>query len=222
MQITSVPGGLVRAFAVSIAFHVLLLWPAATVWQEAVPSAPMVASLRPSVAPVAPAQPAIVHQRTNPPPAKPRAVVAEQGETRVVDTLSSTPSPATGSEPEAAPQPPEARPVVASALLPASPGVDAEGLRTYRVALAGEARRFKRYPAQAIEAGWSGTTELRVSVMPGQSAPAVQISKSSGYPVLDEAALAMLRRALPTTAIPASLRERAFSVELPIVFDLPQ
>lgn len=148
-------------------------------------------------------------------------MVAEQGETRVIDTLSSTPRPVTGSAPEAAPQPPEARPVVASAL-PASPGVDAEGLRTYRVALAGEARRYKRYPAQAIEAGWSGTTELRVSVTPGRSAPAVRVSKSSGYPVLDEAALEMLRRALPATAIPASLREQAFSVELPIVFDLPQ
>jgi protein TonB len=216
-----VPSGLVRAFAVSIAFHVLLLWPAATVWQEAVPSAPMVASLRPSVAPVAPTPPAIVHQRTNPPPTKPRAIVAEQGETRAIDDLSSTPSPVTGSEPEAAPQPPEARPVVASAL-PASPGVDAEGLRTYRVALAGEARRYKRYPAQAIEAGWSGTTELRISVMPGRPTPAVLVTKSSGYPVLDEAALEMLRRALPATAIPASLRERAFSVELPIVFDLPQ
>lgn len=111
--------------------------------------------------------------------------------------------------------------MVASAL-PASPGVDAEGLRTYRVALAGEARRYKRYPAQAIEAGWSGTTELRISVMPGRATPAVQVTKSSGYPVLDEAALEMLRRALPATTIPASLRERAFSVELPIVFDLPQ
>jgi protein TonB len=115
----------------------------------------------------------------------------------------------------------EARPAVASAL-PASPGVDADGLRAYRVALAGEARRYKRYPAQAIEAGWSGTTELRVSVTPGRSAPIVQVTKSSGYGVLDEAALEMLRRALPVTTIPASLRERAFSVELPIVFDLPQ
>ena len=120
-----------------------------------------------------------------------------------------------------APQPPAARPVVASAL-PASPGFDAEGLRAYRFALAGEARRHKRYPARAVEAGWSGTTELRISVTPGQSVAAVQMTKSSGYPVLDEAALEMVRRAAPATTIPASLRERAFSVELPIVFDLPQ
>jgi periplasmic protein TonB len=115
----------------------------------------------------------------------------------------------------------EARAAAASALQP-SPGLDAEGLRAYRVALAGEARRYKRYPPRAIEAGWSGTTELRVSMAPGQAVPAVQLSQSSGYPVLDEAALDMLRRALPATPIPASLRERAFSVDLPIVFDLPQ
>jgi protein TonB len=110
---------------------------------------------------------------------------------------------------------------VASAL-PASPGLDGEGLRRYRVALAGEARRYKRYPAHAIEAGWSGTTEVRVSVAAGQPVPVVQLVKSSGHPVLDEAALEMLRRAVPATAIPAALRERAFAVELPIVFDLPQ
>jgi protein TonB len=216
-----VPSGLVRAFAVSIAFHVLLLWPAVTVWQEAVPAAPMVASLRPSAAPVAPAQPPVADQRTSTPAAQPRPIVAAQEETRAPEPSISTASPATGSEPPAPPPPPEARPLVASAL-PASPGVDAEGLRTYRFALAGEARRYKRYPAQAIEAGWSGTTELRVSVTPGRSAPTVQVTQSSGYPVLDEAALQMLRRALPATAIPASLRERAFSVDLPIVFDLPE
>jgi hypothetical protein len=32
----------------------------------------------------------------------------------------------------------------------------------------------------------------------------------------------MLRRAMPATTIPVSLRERAFSVNLPIVFDLPE
>jgi protein TonB len=52
--------------------------------------------------------------------------------------------------------------------------------------------------------------------------PAVQVINSSGYPVLDEAALEMLRLALPAATVPASLRERSFAVELPIVFDLPQ
>lgn len=212
---------LVRALAISIAFHVLLLWPATVAWQEAVPSAPMVASLRPAAAPVAPARQTAVQQRTPPPPAKARAIVAEQAETRLPATSVSTAGPATGSEPQTEPPAAEARPAVASAL-PASPGPDAEGLRSYRVALAGEARRYKRYPARAVEAGWSGTTELRISVTPGQSAAVVQMTRSSGFPVLDEAALEMVRRAVPATPIPASLRERAFSVDLPIVFDLPQ
>jgi protein TonB len=221
LQIVSVPGGLIRAFAISIACHVLLLWPAAIVWQESVPSTPMVASLRPSAAPVAPALPVAVRPSTNPIPAKPRSIAAEQAETRTIDTSSSTASPVTGSEAPAALPVAEARPAVASAL-PPSAGTDAEGLRAYRVALAGEARRHKRYPPRAIEAGWSGTTELRVSMAPGQAVPVVQVSKASGYPVLDEAALEMMRRALAATPIPASLRERTFSVDLPIVFDLPQ
>lgn len=108
-------------------------------------------------------------------------------------------------------------------MLPPSPGLDAESLRSYRLALAREARRSRRYPARAIEAGWSGTVELRVSASPGLGAPLVRVdlAKSSGYPVLDDAALEMMREALPSAAIPAPLRERAFSVDLPILFELP-
>lgn len=235
MQITSSassPGGrvsLARAFAISIAFHILLLWPAATVWHETVPSVPMVASLHSAAAPVAPAQPvrppslaqAAKRRNDNSAVAESLAIAAEQGETHAPDTSGSTASPATGSGPQAAPSAAEARPAAASAL-PAAAGLDADGLRAYRIALAGAARRYKRYPTRAIEAGWRGTTELRISVAAGQPVPAVQVIKSSGYPVLDEAALEMLRLALPATTVPATLRERSFAVELPIVFDLPQ
>lgn len=120
-----------------------------------------------------------------------------------------------------APQPPEARPVVASAL-PASPGVDAEGLRTYRWALSGQMSRNKHYPRLAEEAGWTGKVEVRVMMKPGLANPDVRVVKSSGNPVLDEAALSMLRQAIPMTAIPPALLGQEFAVDLPVFFRSPQ
>jgi protein TonB len=106
--------------------------------------------------------------------------------------------------------------------LPATEGVDADGLRSYRLALAREAKRHKRFPTRAIEAGWNGTAEVRILVSADGIAPDARLAKSSGHDVLDEAALDMLRNALPTTPVPPSLRGRTFVVDLPVVFELPQ
>jgi protein TonB len=100
-------------------------------------------------------------------------------------------------------------------------GLDADGLRSYRMALAREARRFKRYPRPALEAGWAGTTEVTVAVTAAGGAADPRISRSSGYPVLDEAALEMMSRALAATAVPPILLGQAFAVSLPVVFELP-
>lgn len=217
-------GGLLRALALSLVFHILLLWPAALVWREATPANPLVASLRPSSAPVAPATvPDILPK----PVAKPRpeqgpkptltdTLVLPEPKAQVVDTVASTAA-ATENSGMAAPEP---QPVIASAL-PVSAGLDADGLRSYRLALAREARRHKRYPARAIDAGWEGTAELRVTVT-ARAAPTVHLLRSSGHAALDAAALDMLGKAIPATALPVTLKDREFSVDLPVVFELPQ
>jgi protein TonB len=104
---------------------------------------------------------------------------------------------------------------------PADGVVNADGLRGYRLALAREAGRHKSYPQQAIDAGWSGTVQVQVT-MPVDGLPRQALLASSGFVLLDSAATEMLRRALPTTPVPESLRGRAFSVTLPIVFELAQ
>ena len=187
---------------------------------------PLVASLKPAAAPVAPASvPAILPkaaplERTEHgvkvQPAESTAPASPKTAVDATDTSPSTAAATNGSETAAQ----EARPAIASAL-PPSAGVDAEGLRSYRLALARETRRHKRYPARAIEAGWEGTAELRVEVT-GRAAPTLRVTKSSGHPALDEAALEMLRQALPVTPVPVPLQAREFSVDLPIVFELPQ
>jgi protein TonB len=114
-----------------------------------------------------------------------------------------------------------ASPAISASSLPAAEGLDADGLRGYRVALAREARRFKRYPKQAIDAGWEGTAEIKVAVLAGGVAQDAQIARSSGHRVLDDAALEMLTNALSVTPVPPILLGRSFAVSLPVVFEVP-
>lgn len=99
-------------------------------------------------------------------------------------------------------------------------GEAAEGLRGYRIAVAAQARRFKRYPAQAMAAGWVGSADIRVEVgIDGLPWPATVV-RSSGYQVLDRAAVAMIDGASVRARLPDSLRGKAFAVVLPVVFNL--
>ncbi|WP_184414955.1 energy transducer TonB [Rhodocyclus tenuis] len=98
-------------------------------------------------------------------------------------------------------------------------GASADALREYRVALAIEAKRFKRYPPLARERGWEGIAEVSVSA--GKlTEPRVSLERSSGYAVLDEQTLEMLRRAAHATPLPEALRGRDFRVVLPVRFSL--
>jgi len=115
----------------------------------------------------------------------------------------------------AAPEP--ATVALASAAEPQ--GADAAGLRQYRLALAGEARRFRSYPETARRAGMAGTAEVRVTVGAG-AARQTELARSSGHAILDTAALEMLRAAVARTTLPESLRGREFAVLLPVVFEV--
>lgn len=97
--------------------------------------------------------------------------------------------------------------------------LSADGLRRYRLSLAAQARRFKRYPAQALAAGWAGTAEIRLEIgNDGQES--ATLSRSSGYAVLDRAAQAMIEQSAQRTPVPEALRGKAFSVVLPVLFDI--
>ena len=97
-------------------------------------------------------------------------------------------------------------------------GLDANGLRQYRLGLAVEARRFKRYPQEALEQGWSGTAHLSVAVAGSGVVQSVRLVNSSGHEVLDAVALDILGKAASHAVVPPSLRGRSFSVPLPVEF----
>jgi protein TonB len=104
----------------------------------------------------------------------------------------------------------------------AESGPDPAGLRQFRLALAGEARRFRRYPDAARRAGLAGTAEVRVAVEAGGLNRSANIARSSGHALLDTAALEMLQQAASQVALPESLRGQRFTVLLPVVFEVAE
>ena len=95
-----------------------------------------------------------------------------------------------------------------------------ESKKSYLFAIAAEARRFKKYPARAIAAGWTGTAEITIDVAAGGNVKAPMLHKSSGYEDIDNAALSLVGIALKRTPVPQSLRTRAFNMVLPVSFNI--
>ena len=110
---------------------------------------------------------------------------------------------------------PEEAPVTVAA--PPSPQFDPGEVAKYRLEIIAAARQFRRYPPIARENGWQGRAEVRVS-FDGARQPALAISRSSGYSVLDRQALETLSSAL--APLPAMLLGRSFELEFPVVFSL--
>jgi protein TonB len=97
-----------------------------------------------------------------------------------------------------------------------------DGLRQYRLALAREARRFKGYPAYARGRGWQGDVVILLNASPAMESPVISLENSSGYPLLDDQALEIVRRAAGQAGLPDTLRGKRFRIAIPIQFRLDE
>ena len=77
------------------------------------------------------------------------------------------------------------------------------------------------YPRAAREAGWEGTTVLQVLVLPDGRAGSVTLHRTSGYAVLDEAALTAIKAWRFIPAMDGNFPIKSV-VRLPIRFDLKE
>lgn len=93
-------------------------------------------------------------------------------------------------------------------------------LEQYRLALIAATGRYKRYPAIAMEKGWQGRVEVRMVIGANGMLAGTSIKSSSGYKILDDQAMSMLKKGKTTVPIPASLRGRAFNIDVPVIFNL--
>ena len=71
-----------------------------------------------------------------------------------------------------------------------------------------------------MDKGWQGRVEIRLVVGANGMIQSSLVKASSGYEILDNQALDMVMKAKPLTPIPAALRGREFSVDIPVIFDL--
>jgi protein TonB len=71
-----------------------------------------------------------------------------------------------------------------------------------------------------MERGWQGRVEVRLVVGPNGEIRGALIKKSSSYRILDEQALDMVKKGTGREPIPAALRGREFTLDIPVVFEL--
>jgi len=227
------------AIAASVFLHILVLWPGTVrVLTKDTPPVLQATLRRPPQPPVelVPPTPArtIARPQSEPAPAlappgpKPASPVLERpAPSSVPQTVAAPAVPVL----QAAPRPESAPTAAASTPTPSTVGGSlvteanasgevVDGLRGYRLAVATQARRFKRYPAQAMASGWEGSAEIRVEVGSDGRPRTATVVRSSGHELLDRAALAMIDAGALRARLPESLRGKAFAVALPVVFNL--
>lgn len=181
--------------------------------QKAEPVAPAIA--KPSrPAPVAAKTTPIEHSTTVPVLAAPAPASAAP------PAASSDPSPASVPAAAAASTGTEARGPESRPTAPVPALDEAGSIAQYRIALMNVARGLKTYPRIAQENNWQGRVELRITINAGGGIAAVAVKTGTGYTVLDQSALDLLRRAQPGTPLPAALRGREFTLEVPVVYGL--
>ncbi len=235
---------LAYALAISILAHALIL-AVAPGWldpkkKRAAAPPPLVAHLaQPKPAPAPVVERALQPEALPEAPRKPAPIERVQPKLVAPPLASPTPAPAVAPQPAPVADPLRPDPVqppspavttVPSARIepapPAAPATsdsaDPATLGQYRIAIITAAKRYKRYPRIAIDNNWEGQAEVRMVISADGSIASIAIKTRSGYEALDQQALEMIRKAKPLTPIPASLRGRGFTVDVPVVFSLKE
>lgn len=92
--------------------------------------------------------------------------------------------------------------------------------RSYFSELSAKLARYKRYPNRARRLNEEGIVVLFITVKRDGTVTESYISKSSGYPKLDDAVLSMLKKASPLPAFPDDMKQSKLSINIPIDFKL--
>lgn len=139
-------------------------------------------------------------------------------------TAAETPRALESAAPPAVVAAPPTRPGPA-APAPTSIAVDAfdpATLGQYRIAIIAAAKRYKKYPRLAMDNNWEGQAEIRMVIGADGTIASISVKTRSGFEVLDEQAMEMIRKAKPLAPIPPQLRGKGFTVDVPVVFSLKE
>jgi protein TonB len=204
----------------AVVLAVPLLLAAGVYWLHRVP---LGTNLRPydnvvEVRLISPASAVVQRQQSPQPVVKPEQPPAEtlvQDPTRAIPHALVAPAAS-----ESAERISPARAVSAPAPAEADPLNDQKAL-TFQRALRSHIARYQRYPEGARRDQARGTVQLVFSMLRDGTVTEVRIASSSGYSLLDVAAIATIRKAQPMPRIPVELPER-LNILVPVAFELPQ
>jgi periplasmic protein TonB len=102
---------------------------------------------------------------------------------------------------------------------PKSP-VAGEGRDAFLGRLLAQLNRYKQYPRAARAAHIEGVVMLHFIIDANGKVLSFEIAKSSGRPILDAEALALIQRAQPLPALPADFPTRTLDAVVPVEFSL--
>ena len=110
------------------------------------------------------------------------------------------------------------------AVAPQPKAIDENRERTlrdqYQQIISARIKQFEEYPAVAKRRRWEGTTVVQLRLSPEGKVTDISVVGKCGHEILDEAAVNMIRKALPLPAPPEGLRGRDQTVLVPIKFKL--
>ncbi|MCP5411328.1 MAG: energy transducer TonB [Alphaproteobacteria bacterium] len=114
--------------------------------------------------------------------------------------------------PVAAPMPPPPA--------PAPKAESGQARQDFVARLLAQLNRFKQYPRAARQAHIQGVVMLHFVMDASGRVLTADIAKSSGRPILDQEALALIRRAQPLPPLPADYPTRTLDAVVPVEFSL--
>lgn len=218
---------LYACLGVSVALHALAMLAFPGLRPVAAPAdAPALTALFASVPadPIAAVPPRKLREQHEPEPRVPLKALADPVPVATPEAAEPAPAQAPTPEPAAPSSVASVSPAAVASVTPAKlpqETVDPSMFDAYRLALIDAAKRYKRYPVQAMERGWEGRVEIRVVVDANGSIKSALVKSSSRYQVLDDQALDMVKKAFNALAqVRPAPRGREFTVDVPVVFEL--
>lgn len=91
---------------------------------------------------------------------------------------------------------------------------------SYQAQVLAHLSRFRAYPEEARSRGITGVVSVRFALASDGKVVSASLLRTSGAAMLDEAALAMVRRASPFPPFPAGLNRARMEFAAPVRFDL--
>lgn len=81
-------------------------------------------------------------------------------------------------------------------------------------------REFEKFPDEALKRKQEGTVLLSITIERDGQVLAASVAHSSGFPLLDQAALQMVRDAVPLPPFPANYSRDKGTVDVPIRYEI--